>query len=106
MAYQEQGHGVAAGSIERDLARLNTFLEAERDVLLCEARQRRAWATEEERRWVERQVSGPKEMERRLEEGLDALMDRMDEETAAAALRLAAIFAALGQEPVLEDGHG
>jgi hypothetical protein len=34
-------------------------------------------------------------MERRLEEGLDALMDRMDEETAAATARLVAIFEAI-----------
>jgi SpoVK/Ycf46/Vps4 family AAA+-type ATPase len=80
-------------SLQRDLARLNAFFDAERGVLLAEARRRRAQATEEQRQWVERPLE-PKEVERRLEEGLEALMDHMDEETAAATARLVAILAA------------
>ena len=79
--------------LREDLARLNAFIEAERGALLAEARRRRAEATEEQRQWVERPL-GAKEVERRLEEGLEALMDQMDEETAAATARLVAILAA------------
>ncbi len=83
-----------AGAVERDLARLNAFLDRQRELMLAEARRRRARATRDQRRWAERPAVDAKEMERRLEEGLDALMDRMDEETAAATARLVAIFEA------------
>jgi hypothetical protein len=80
-------------SLERDLERLQAFLDHQRPALLDEARKRRDGATEAERNEVEQSLLDPSEVERRLDEGLQVLMGRMDEETAAAMARLGGALA-------------
>jgi len=99
MSDESNDHEGLVTSVEHDLARLQAFLDRERGALLGEARRQRDRAGEEERRWVERPLLGLKEMERRLEEGIEALMVRMDDETAAATARLVAALAASQPAP-------